>query len=105
MCQKFVYTNAKIGLASASGEIFSCANRVKPSWLNVHPTKLICQLVLNLKMPITKVAGASFGTPKDYNLQNFTMIPLSIRSAKPQLQPHLCPYSKLVSPIIFVSSK
>ena len=38
-------------------------------WLNVHPDKLICLLVVNLKMPITKVNGASFRSPKDYMLQ------------------------------------
>ena len=56
----------------------------KSFWLNVHPDKLICLLLLDLKMPITKVTGASFGTPKDYMLQNQTLMSLSIRSLKPQ---------------------
>ena len=51
----------------------------------MHPDKLICLLVLNLKMPITKVTGASFGTPEDHMLQNLTVMPLLIRSSKPQL--------------------
>ena len=53
---------------------------VKSFWLIVHPDKLICLLVLNLKIPITKVTGVSFGTSKNYMLQNLTMMPLSIRS-------------------------
>ena len=57
----------------------------KVFWPNVHPHKLICLLVLNLKMFITKVTGVSFGTPKDYMLQNLKMMPLSISLWKPQL--------------------
>ena len=79
------YTNVKIGLAPASGEICTCDTWVKSFWVNMHPDKLICLLVLNLKMPVTKVTGVSFGTPKDYMLQNLKMITLSIWYWKPQL--------------------
>ena len=73
----------------------------------MHPDKLICQLVLNLKMSITKVTGVSFGTPKDYMLQNLKMMPLtsdlgnSNSTTNGIIAFHLCSYSKLVSPIIF----
>ena len=50
----------------------------------MHPGELICQLVLNLKIYIPKVTGVSFGTPKDYMLQNLKMITLTIRSWKSQ---------------------
>ena len=64
-----------IGLALPSGEIGTCDTGVKPFWPNV----LICLLVLNLKMPITKVTVVLFGNLKDYMLQNLRIMPLSTR--------------------------
>ena len=72
-------TSKLIGLALPSGEIGTCDTRVKPFWPNVQPHKLICLLVLNLKMPITKVTGVLFGNLKDYMLQNLRIMPLSTR--------------------------
>ena len=65
-------------LAPASGKICTFVFSVKPFWPNEHPDKLIYPLVLNLKMSSTYVTGFSFGTPKDYILQNLKKIPLSI---------------------------
>ena len=74
--------NVKIGLAPVYRDICTCATWVKSFWLNVLPDKLICLLVLNLKMFIIKLTRVSFGTPKGYMLQK--CVPLSIRSWKPQ---------------------
>ena len=59
-----------------------CATSVKPSLPNAHSDELMCLLMLNLKTLITKVIEVSFGTPRDYTLQNLQMI--SVRSWKPQ---------------------
>ena len=84
MCQN-LYTNIKIGLVPESGEIYYCSTWVTPFWPNMYPDELICQLVLDLKISITKVTGVLFGTPEGYMLQNLKMMPLTIRSWKPQL--------------------
>ena len=87
MCPKFLYQheNRPCILAPKSGEIYYCATWVKPFWPNVHPDELICQFVRNLKMSVTKVTGVSLETLKDCMLQNLKMIPLTIRSWKPEL--------------------
>ena len=60
----------------------------------------------NLKMSITKITGVSFGTPKDYMLQNLKMMPLSDlgnpnSATNGRITFHLCSCSKFVSPIVF----
>ena len=68
-CAQDLYTNVKIALAPESGDICTCDTWVKPFWSYVHPDDLICQLVLFLKMSITKITGVSFGTLRDTNNQ------------------------------------
>ena len=75
-----MYTKVKIGLVPESGEIYYCVTSVKPFWSNMHPDEQIVQLV---KISISNVTGVSFGTPKDYILQNLKMMSLTIRSWKP----------------------
>ena len=53
MCPKFVYQHQNWP-SPDSREIYYCANWIKPVWPNMHPNELICQLMLNLKMSITK---------------------------------------------------
>ena len=92
----------------ASGEI--CTVPLEKVFLT-KCAQLIYLLVLNLKTSITKVTGVSLGTPKDYMLKNFKLIPLSIRSQTPQLSYkwritfHPCSNSKLLSPIILHFTK
>ena len=62
-----------------------CATWVKPFWPNVQSDQLTCLLVLKLKTSITKITGVSFGTAKDYMLQNLKIMSLSSRSWKPLL--------------------
>ena len=61
------------------------------------------------QLTITKVIGVSFETPKDYMLQNFKMVSLSIRSwnlvKNHRITFHLCSYLKLVSPNILHFTK
>ena len=83
MCQNW-YTNAESDLASVSGEICTCANLVRSFCVNVHSDKLICLLVLNLKMSITKLNRVLFGNPNNNMLRTLKMMPLSIRSSKLQ---------------------
>ena len=70
-----------------------------------NPDKLICLLVLNLKMSITKVTGVSFGTPTDYMLPNLKIMALCSSASKDRITFYLCSYSKLVSPIILHFTK
>ena len=109
MCQK-LDTNAKIGLASASGEICTCANWVKSFWLNVDPDKLICLLVLNLKMPITKLElHLELQKTICYKISQWCHYQSDLQNpnsaTNDRITFHLCSYSKLVSPIIFISPK
>ena len=85
MYQNLVYQSQNWPSFCIWRDLYLCklSKVIKSLWLNVHPDKLIYLLVLNLKMPITKVNGVSFGIPKDCMLQNLTMMPLSMISSKP----------------------
>ena len=84
MCPKLIYQHL-IGLVPASGEMCTVKLQLKPLLPDVHSDQLICLLVANLKMSVTKVNEVSFGIPKDCMLQNLKIILLSIISWKPEL--------------------
>ena len=93
MCPKFGYKHQKRpSPAPESGQIYCCATLLKPFWPNMHPDKLICQFVLNLKMSVTKASGVSFETSNDYILQKSQKGVTNNRSWKPQLSPKLHDY-------------
>ena len=66
---------------------------------------------IHLETSITKVTGVSFGTPKDYMLQNLKMIPFqsdlgnSDSAINDRINFHFFSFSKLVSPIILYFTK
>ena len=84
MCQKLLYQHQNWSSPCIWRDMSLC-HLNKVFLAKCVPVKLICLLVLNLKMLITKVTEVLFGPPKEYMLQNLKMTPLSIKSSKPQL--------------------
>ena len=103
MSPKLVYQR-QYWPSPCSGDICTYASLVKSFWANVHPDKLICMLVLNLKKSITKLTRVSFGTSKDYMLQKCVSLSnnqtLKTPTPNDRITCHLCAYSKLASPVI-----